>query len=169
MTAAITLRLRATPPSSNKMYRRGPHNRMLLSSAATAYLNAARLEVMQQLDGQTGFNKDRPHALILCSGVPDLLTKGWPTKAANRFRRANDSSNLVKLLEDLVMDVFGIDDSSSLITMQRRFAGPRSTTVVLMELSDHVISGPQADTAWNQLVQSCETLCTDTTESGSPT
>lgn len=61
----------------------------------------------------TKLNKDKAHVLIVYFYLPKLFTSGWPKKADNRFVR-KDLTNMVKVLEDILAEVVGVDDSSTM-------------------------------------------------------
>ncbi len=55
------------------------------------------------------FKKDVPYGYIMQLLSPNLLNKGWPDKAKDRYKTL-DANNRVKLLEDTMAIAFGIDD-----------------------------------------------------------
>ena len=98
------------PPSVNKMYvytTRGPRP----SAAMRKFRSKAAMELLSQVPfDMDPLNPNKPHKLTIEFYLPVLVNKGWPKKAKTRFRR-RDVSNLVKVVEDLVSQALGIDDS----------------------------------------------------------
>lgn len=98
------------PPSVNAMYvytTRGPRP----SGAMKKFKAAAGAEILKQLD----FNAEplipnTPYELRLEFYMPSMYNKGYPGKAKTKFKR-KDVTNLVKIFEDLLCEVYGIDDS----------------------------------------------------------
>lgn len=103
------------PPSSNKIYYNQGKGRGILA-AASAYKNRFTLELNRHLvnllmgsldpDGQY-----EVRLLFLMSGVQN---KGWPKKAARRFKKM-DVDNRVKLLWDGISNAIGVDDRNNFI------------------------------------------------------
>ena len=134
-TAELTL----LPPSVNNMYiytARGPRP----SSKMKQFKAKASMEIAQQLsfDGSP-LNGDKPHRLSIYYYLPALFNKGWPTKAKTRFKR-RDVSNLVKVLEDVLADCLGIDDSCFTEEFIKKLDGPAhdfvGIKIKIEELSD---------------------------------
>lgn len=55
-------------------------------------------------------NKNKPYALFFRFTVTDLVNKGWANGKTARYKQ-HDVSNRIKVLEDVVVDVCGVDDS----------------------------------------------------------
>lgn len=61
------------------------------------------------------FKKDVPYGYIIQLQFPNLLNKGWPESAQDRYKKL-DVSNRVKLFEDAAATAFGVDDKHFLST-----------------------------------------------------
>ncbi len=111
------------PPSVNDMYvytTRGPRP----SAKMKKFKAAASMEMLKGLDfNAEPLEKDIPYSLQLFFYMPSLTNKGWPGKAKTRFKR-RDVTNLVKVLEDLVCEVHGIDDCQFVEVSLRKLHGP---------------------------------------------
>tara|TARA_Y100000114_G_C11762492_1_gene330679 strand:- start:1230 stop:1664 length:435 start_codon:yes stop_codon:yes gene_type:complete len=112
------------PPSVNEMYvytTRGPRP----SAKMKKFKSAASSEILKQLDfNQEPLLKDVAYKLHLDFYMPSLFNKGYPKKAKTKYKR-RDVTNLVKVFEDLICDVYGIDDSQFLeVTLKKRH-GPK--------------------------------------------
>jgi Holliday junction resolvase RusA-like endonuclease len=106
----FSARLGFLPPSVNKMYvhtKWGPKP----SVEMRKFKATARIEIAKQLDlTAEPADGNSAHILVIDYFLPNLYNKGWPGKAKTRFKR-RDVSNLVKVLEDVVAECLGIDDS----------------------------------------------------------
>ena len=110
----------AMPPSVNDMYvytTRGPRP----SAKMKKFKSEARVEILKHIDfNQEPLKKDTAYELHLDFYMPALYNKGWPKKAKTRFKR-RDVTNLVKVFEDLLCHVYGIDDCQFLrVTLVKR-------------------------------------------------
>jgi Holliday junction resolvase RusA-like endonuclease len=121
------------PPSSNDLYRvfRGG---LIKSQAARAYEARAKLALLSQLPFNLPTLKNCGLGLTITLEMPNLENKGWPKSCETRYKR-QDGSNRIKLLEDIIADVLGIDDSQFLELHVLKCARPRAAvqicTVVL--------------------------------------
>ena len=84
----------------------------------------ASMEIAQQIpfDGEP-LDGNKPHRLSVYYFLPALFNKGWPSKAKTRFKR-RDVSNLVKVLEDVLSECLGIDDSCFTEEYIQKLDGP---------------------------------------------
>ena len=118
-TAELTL----LPPSVNNMYiytARGPRP----SGKMKQFKAKASMEIAQQIPfGGNPLDGNKPHRLSILYYLPALYNKGWPSKAKTRFKR-RDVSNLVKVLEDVLAECLGIDDSCFTEVNIRKLDGP---------------------------------------------
>jgi len=98
------------PPSVNKMYvytKWGPRP----SSAMKKFKAKAMAELVKQVPFDSEpLDKNLPYRLSLEFYLPALINKGWPGKAKTRYKR-RDVSNLVKVVEDVLAQCLGVDDS----------------------------------------------------------
>jgi len=86
---------------------------------------AATMEILKGLDfNQEPLQKDTGYRLSLYFYMPSLFNKGYPKKAKTKYKR-RDVTNLVKVFEDLLCDVYGIDDSAFLEVALRKMHGPK--------------------------------------------
>ena len=132
VTAVLTM----LPPSANKMYvntSRGPR----VSAAAKKFKHAAKVELLKQWAFAPKFDPDKPHRLTLVFYLEALYNKSWPKQAQRRYKR-KDASNLIKVLEDVIAQAIGIDDSSTIELRVRKNEDPESPRVeiCLEEITD---------------------------------
>ena len=122
------------PISINEAYT-PVRGQMLKTSACRKYENMLRLLVVPQLQGDWSINADRAHRFTLEVFMPDLYNKGWPKTAKSRFKR-RDASNMVKVTEDIIASVFGVDDCCFLDERAVKRLGPLRTVITIEELDD---------------------------------
>lgn len=101
---------------------------------------AAAAEIFQQIPFDAPvLSADKPFRFHLHIFLPTLYNKGWPKQAETRFKK-RDSSNLVKVVEDLVSRSIGIDDSCFVSHRLEKYNGPdygfEGMVVFLEELED---------------------------------
>lgn len=118
------------PPSSNKLYRsfRGMAKK---TAEARRYEVAARAALLQQVltASVPALRKDHGYRRHFCYHLSRVQCKGWPEETDTRWVKI-DSSNRVKLLEDILADVLGIDDSAFLEAGDRKVEDPNEHVVV---------------------------------------
>lgn len=98
------------PPSVNKMYvytTRGPRP----SGEMKKFKAKASTQLAKQIDfNAKPLDQNTPYEVFLDFYLPALVNKGWPGKAKTKYKR-KDVSNLVKVVEDLLSNCLGVDDS----------------------------------------------------------
>ena len=111
------------PPSVNEMYvytTRGPRP----SAKMKKFRAAAGGEILKQIDfSEEPLEKDVAYRLHLEFYMPSLFNKGYPKKAKTKYKR-RDVTNLVKVFEDLICQVYGIDDCQFTEVRLRKMHGP---------------------------------------------
>jgi Holliday junction resolvase RusA-like endonuclease len=97
------------PPSDNNIYFNWGRARKR-TSAADKYHNQVQ-EAMAHLalGGCEEFEDQVPYSITIIVYFEEVLTKGWPKWAKNRFLKT-DCMNRQKLVTDAVMECIGIDD-----------------------------------------------------------
>jgi hypothetical protein len=76
-----------------------------------------------------------PYLLWLEFGTPELENAGFPKHAANRFKKF-DVSNGVKLLEDVIVKLSGIDDAQNIgVLASKCYASEPRTDVRIYDLT----------------------------------
>ncbi len=129
------------PPSVNDLYfytPTGPRDKTptktFKSKASKALMKSIAFDA-EPLDSNT------PYRLEIRFYLPALYNKSWPEKAKTRFKR-RDTSNLIKLIEDVVSKSLGVDDSAFVEIFAQKFDGPTTIgetglVVILSELGPH--------------------------------
>lgn len=130
----IEFHLAALPPTTNDAYVpakvRG-HRAMLLSDAARAYKATTRLELLEKLSPADSMDGRRWHRLELTFYFEGLYTT---TPGAKGRFRVVDVSNRVKLLEDVIAEVFGVNDCCFKTLVLSKEEGPEGVSVRIEEL-----------------------------------
>jgi len=116
------------PPSSNKIYFRGTRLRREAREYKERfkyYVTRTYLSTLQQL------NHDGAYAVTLRFFFPTVIneTYGQGKNAAKTWYKKFDLTNRVKLLEDCVRDVIGIDDSQTFMACQEKHHSPDNPRV----------------------------------------
>ena len=127
----IELRLDKLPPSSNQLYR-SFHGGLILSSSGKKYRAQVHVELLAKLLPEHSMNRNRWHSLEFVFLFPAIYTK--TAGAKSRFIRV-DTSNRIKLLEDVLCEIFGTDDSCFLRSTQSKAVG-QGVIVRIKELDD---------------------------------
>lgn len=120
------------PPSINNLYtdnffKSGGRlmSKRTLSAEGKVFKKETLAYIVKKYQPQLRFfKKNVPYCFYYRFITPDLYTKTWPKTAANRYKRF-DASNLVKVLEDVVVDACGIDDSNFLTVVSEKRKGPK--------------------------------------------
>ena len=118
------------PPSVNKMYiytTRGPRP----SSEMKKFKAKASMEIARQVNFEAQpLDPNKAYRLTIEYFLPSLFNKGWPKKAKTKYKR-RDVSNLVKVLEDVLSECLGIDDSCFTEQSIKKYHGPNHNFVGL--------------------------------------
>jgi Holliday junction resolvase RusA-like endonuclease len=117
----------ALPPSVNDLYVRTPWG-MAYSKATKQFMTAAKVELIKQWMFEEKLDPNAPHWLALIFYLPKVQNLGWPDKAKTRYKRV-DVSNYVKILEDVIASVLGVDDSSTMQMLLFKEESPENPRV----------------------------------------
>ena len=115
------------PPTSNHLYRNGYHGTRVMTKEGEAFANRVRADLSQEWIRTAPLDPDMPYQVRFVHYMPDLFNKnqGRPGKTGapvRRFKR-KDVSNMRKLLEDVVGEMIGVDDSSTLDAVSSKRLG----------------------------------------------
>jgi len=102
------------PLSVNRMYSSNGFGGKTLSTAGKAWKARAKVSLVKQwVSVPKGvFVDNTPYELHLVLRFTGMVNKGWPKRSKRRYKK-KDISNYVKLLEDTISEVTGIDDSQT--------------------------------------------------------
>jgi Holliday junction resolvase RusA-like endonuclease len=129
----IWILLKGLPPSANHAYFNLPSGGRTLSSKGKKYITETKVELARQHpQAMRFFKKNVPYLLLFRFRLESLENKGWGKgKVESRYKRI-DVSNRVKLLEDVLKDAGGIDDSQNItiILDKQQCVGLEETTEI---------------------------------------
>lgn len=140
MSGIIKISFRGLPLSANHAYFDRPGGGRVLKAAGKGYKTEVSAFIVRYHQNEIrDLQKDRAYGLAIKLVSPNIENAGWPHKAATRYKKF-DISNRVKLLEDALMEAFGIDDCQILDLYVSKRKGEEETTHVLfwdLESVDH--------------------------------
>lgn len=115
------------PPTSNNIYANRSGGGRVKTTEARSWQNRAVKEILRQshLSIQSEFDPTRMYWLDLLFYFKEVINRGWnerwkrgpkkgQRKAENKWKKI-DLGNRLKLLEDTIKDVTGVDDSSTFV------------------------------------------------------
>jgi hypothetical protein len=141
----IHLQIPSLPPSSNHAYTtvmKGRAPLRILTKEGRRYQKETSAWLTQRFPGELAQLKPNvPYWAAYVLTTTSLYTKGWPDKAQSRYRKM-DATNRVKLLEDVIAEVTGIDDSANMAVLAMKWQGPAEETHVYIygEEDVHLLS-----------------------------
>lgn len=125
------------PPSANNAYFNLPKGGRVLSKAGRKYIAETKdLLARKYMKELTFFKKDVPYLVFFRFYLAAVQNSGWATgKAESRYKRI-DVTNRVKLLEDCLKEVAGIDDSQHMRVVLDKQQGAERTEVWVWNLEE---------------------------------
>lgn len=136
----IHLQFPWTPPSVNNLYHDQPVHvggkgkfkkiiiKRVLTDEGRRFKNETIAYLVRNFQPQLRFfKKNAPYVFYYRFVATELQNKTWPKSADNRYKKF-DASNLVKVLEDVVVEASGIDDSNYLTVVSEKRKGPKAET-----------------------------------------
>ena len=114
-TDVLTGTLTEKPPSANKLYSVNQFGREFLTKAGRAYRNSVR-EALRGQWALTSFQLrlDDAYDIDFWFFLPDVFNATWgEKKGAERRFKTRDVTNLVKVLEDVLKELLGVDDANA--------------------------------------------------------
>lgn len=125
------LEVPSLPPSSNNAYFNLPNGGRALTKEAKSYLLETKAHLAQNYRTELSQLKpDVPYGLYVIFYFPALENSGWPKTAKTRYKRL-DATNRIKLLEDALKDVAGIDDSQNQAVFVQKRVGHERTELFI--------------------------------------
>ena len=67
--------------------------------------------------------KDKPFTMFMRFTVTAMENKGWVNGSADRYKR-NDATNRIKVMEDVIVDISGVDDKHYMLVACQKVLGP---------------------------------------------
>lgn len=106
----VCLNIPYFPPTTNKAYF-SKGGRLHLSAEGRGFKAKVISHLTERYPKELRFfKKNNPYLIYLRLYMDDLENKGWPEKCQNRYK-VFDATNRLKLVEDALKEVTGIDDS----------------------------------------------------------
>lgn len=114
----LRLSLPMVPPSTDNAYRPGlkqvgkrPRPIIMLSAEGRKFKTEATAHLARNFPGQLASMKpNMPYVLFAKYHMEAIENATYPTSAKNRYKHF-DTTNRIKLLEDVIADVSAVDDS----------------------------------------------------------
>lgn len=123
------------PPSSNTAWFNLPRGGRTLSTAGKKFKTETKAFLAQHyVDKLIHFAKDEPYTVFFRIHVAELENTTWGKKngAESRYKR-NDVTNRIKLLEDVIAEVTGVDDTHTMtFVIQKVKASPKEKVEVFI-------------------------------------
>lgn len=97
--------------------------------------------------------KDATIGCLIAYGFSEMLSKGWPDKAQNRFRK-NDLMNRPKLLQDAIAEATSMDDSQICFDFKYKYQTDVERTTIYIWNEDDEPIGNQLFAAFSSIIGS---------------
>lgn len=137
----IRMEIPFLPPSANHAYFNLPKGGRTLTKKGKKFKKEAAVHIIRHYSSELMmFQQNVPYGIAVRFFFPNLQNKTWPESAASRYKRI-DTSNRIKLLEDVLADVAAVDDSQHMVLMLGKSEAKEEKTIVwawdlLQEQSD---------------------------------
>jgi Holliday junction resolvase RusA-like endonuclease len=132
VSGLIRISLAGLPPSSNHAYFNLPRGGRTLTTKGRGYKTETSAFVIRfHQNDIRELKRNHPYGLAVKLVFTNLYNETWPAKASSRYKKV-DVSNRVKLLEDSLMDAFGLDDSQILDLHLGKRTGENEFTHILL-------------------------------------
>jgi hypothetical protein len=133
----IHLVLEGLPPSSNAAYFNLPKGGRVLTKAGKKYIAETKDHLARNyMKELTFFKKDAPYLVVFRFYLGRVQNAEWATgKAESRYKRI-DVTNRVKLLEDCLKEVAGIDDSQHMRVILDKQEGAERTEIWVWDMEE---------------------------------
>jgi len=123
------------PPSSTHAYFHRPGGGRALSQQGKEFKNSTQAYLAQNYGRDLkGVVPNQPYLVYIRFSLPQLQNATWSggkKGASTRYKRV-DVSNRVKLLEDVLTTVTGVDDANTMVLITQKREGPKEETMVII-------------------------------------
>jgi len=124
----IRMQIPWLPPSANHAYFNLPRGGRTLTTEGKKFKRETAAYLVQTYPTELQFFKPNvPYGVGIQFIFPELENKTWPGKATTRYKKV-DTSNRVKLLEDVLGEVANIDDSQHVTLLIGKTGGESART-----------------------------------------
>lgn len=122
----IHLQLPYLAPSINHVYmtiRKGKKTLRVLTPDGRKFKKEATAHLAKSYPlALAKLKQHKPYTLFIKFTVPDMENKGWINGSAARYKR-HDASNRIKVLEDVLVDISGVDDTHFMLVACQKVQG----------------------------------------------
>lgn len=122
----IHLHVPELPPSINNAYmsiRKGKMTIRTLTQEGRKFKKEATAHLSKTYPLALAVLKpDKPYTILMRFTVTALENKGWVKGSTDRYKR-NDATNRIKILEDVLVDVSGVDDKHFMLVACQKVQG----------------------------------------------
>lgn len=109
------------PPSANNAYVNLPHGGRRLNKEGEKYKHETLAYIVRNYRRELMiFKPNVPYLMVMSFYFDAIENAGWATKTAKTRYKKFDATNRPKLLEDVLKDAAGIDDSQNLDVYLRK-------------------------------------------------
>lgn len=122
----IHMRLPWLSPTINHVYmhvKKGKVTLRVLTAEGRKFKKEAEALLTKTYPMQLAkMRKDVPYSMFFKFTVTDLVNKGWAKGETARYKR-HDVSNRIKVLEDVIVEVTGVDDANYMTVACQKVQG----------------------------------------------
>lgn len=133
----LHISLRMLPPSMNHAYTNNGFGGRTLAAGGRKFKNEVKVAIARSHTLELAkFEPNKPLVVLARFYFKTITNKGWPTKAKSRYKRV-DATNRVKLLEDCLAEVLGVDDSCNMAFIPDKCVGfPERTEIFIWSIEE---------------------------------
>ncbi len=124
-------------PKANHLYINKRGGGRTLSPDGRAFKNRAQTDLGAQWMMSSTLDPLNAYVLVLKFYLPKVLNKGYPKTAASLVKRV-DTSGLVKVVEDVVAKVTGVDDCNNFVLLVMKKRDPERPRVEIYVLESDI-------------------------------
>ena len=122
----IHLALPLLPPSINQVYmhiRKGRNTLRVLTPEGRSFKKEATAHLSKHYPlALAKLKPDRPYTVLIKFTVTNMENKGWANHTADRYK-SHDATNRIKVMEDVLVDISGVDDKHFMLVACQKVQG----------------------------------------------
>lgn len=125
------------PPSDNHLYTNGFKGRRVKTTNGRNIANHLKSELLGQWMHLPALDQNVPYGLVTVVFLSNLLNETFGRKGGTERRyKKLDASNRGKLIEDVVSELIGVDDSSAFDCLRLKRIGEPHAEVYVYEMEE---------------------------------
>lgn len=133
----IHLHLDGVPPSSNNAYANMRGGGRILTKEGKRYLAETKSALAQNFPRELRFfKKNTPYLVAVRFSFLQIENAGWATEQAKNRYKHFDAGNRLKLVEDCLKDIGGIDDSQNMRLVLEKQQGKETTQMWIWDMNE---------------------------------